>query len=311
MQKHSDDYREDLLGNSGVFWGAMEHHGTNFTMPSLQVAMNELSNHDHSRFLTRTNHKVGRMHTLGCRAAEEDVNKAVMREAVLMQMTWPGAPTIYYGDEAGLCGFTDPDNRRTYPWGNEDQEMIRFHKEMIRIHKEHKEIRTGSLIKLGEDYNFLAYGRFKLGKQTVVLVNNNSHDIEKKVSVWELGIHKNTMMHQVMMTFDTGFTTENVEVPVEKGYISVHMPAFSAMVICGEDRLDNESKDSMFALGVPDVDIPEDAMIMRFLHGQEKIRDRSFTDMKRHSGRLGYTRDTSWKKRGKANDNETGNPNMH
>ena len=34
-----------------------------------------------------------------------------------MQMTWPGAPTIYYGDEAGVCGWTDPDSRRTYPWG--------------------------------------------------------------------------------------------------------------------------------------------------------------------------------------------------
>lgn len=52
-----------------------------------------------------------------------------------MQMTWPGAPTVYYGDEAGVCGFTDPDNRRTYPWGHEDQELIAFHREMIRIHK--------------------------------------------------------------------------------------------------------------------------------------------------------------------------------
>lgn len=38
----------------------------------------------------------------------------------------------------GLCGFTDPDNRRTYPWGHEDQELLAFHKEMIRIHKTEK-----------------------------------------------------------------------------------------------------------------------------------------------------------------------------
>ena len=69
--------------------------------PSLQVAMNELSNHDHSRFLTRTNHKAGRVAQLGTEAAEKDVNKAILREAVIMQMTWIGAPTIYYGDEAG------------------------------------------------------------------------------------------------------------------------------------------------------------------------------------------------------------------
>ena len=93
------------------------------------VAMNQLSNHDHSRFLTRTTGKVGRIGTLGAEAASEGTNKAVMRLAVIMQMTWIGAPTIYYGDEAGLAGFTDPDNRRTYPWGNEDFQLIGFHRE--------------------------------------------------------------------------------------------------------------------------------------------------------------------------------------
>ena len=114
-------------------------------MPSWQVAMNELSNHDHSRFLTRTNHKVGRTNTLGPQAAEQGINKAVFREGVVIQMTWTGAPTIYYGDEAGVCGFTDPDNRRTYPWGHEDQVLLSFHKDIIRLRRENEELRTGSL----------------------------------------------------------------------------------------------------------------------------------------------------------------------
>ena len=42
MEKHSDDYREDLLGNAESFWGAMRHHTSSFSMPSWQVAMNEL-----------------------------------------------------------------------------------------------------------------------------------------------------------------------------------------------------------------------------------------------------------------------------
>ena len=66
--------------------------------------MNELSNHDHSRFLTRTNGRIGRLTTAGSAAAGEGVNKAVFREAAVIQMTWPGAPTIYYGDEAGRQG---------------------------------------------------------------------------------------------------------------------------------------------------------------------------------------------------------------
>ena len=103
--------------------------------PSLQVAMNSCpimitrGSYAHQSYCGACGH-------VGAKAAEEGINHAVMREAVTVQMTWVGAPTIYYGDEVGLCGFTDPDNRRTYPWGREDKELLEFHKEMIRIHKE-------------------------------------------------------------------------------------------------------------------------------------------------------------------------------
>lgn len=60
MEKHSDMAALDMIGDSSAFFGAMTDYGARFTMPSAQVAMNELSNHDHSRFLTRTNKKVGR-----------------------------------------------------------------------------------------------------------------------------------------------------------------------------------------------------------------------------------------------------------
>ena len=145
MEKHSDEYRGECFGNPGDFEGAMRHHMTRFMTSSLQCAMNELSNHDHSRFLTRTNKKVGRAEQLGTDAAGRGINKGVMKEAVVFQMTWPGAPTLYYGDEAGQVGFTDPDNRRTYPWGSEDMDLLNFHREMIRIHKEHEAFKTGSI----------------------------------------------------------------------------------------------------------------------------------------------------------------------
>ena len=58
MEKHSDEAREELRGNADNFVGSISHHMSNMLTPSLQVAMNELSNHDHSRFLTRTNHMV-------------------------------------------------------------------------------------------------------------------------------------------------------------------------------------------------------------------------------------------------------------
>jgi alpha-glucosidase len=236
MQKHSDDYREDLRGNADSFWGAMRHHGASFTTPSLQVAMNELSNHDHSRFLTRTNHKVGRTNTLGPEAANQGVNKAVLREAVVIQMTWPGAPTIYYGDEAGVCGFTDPDNRRTYPWGHEDKELINFHKDIIRIHKQHKEFLTGSLKYMESEYNVIGYGRFNRQQQSVILINNNDYEITKELMVWYLGIPKEATMKQLLLTTADGYTTEMTEYPVIGGKVSVKLPATSAIILHYEDE---------------------------------------------------------------------------
>lgn len=231
MQKHSDDYREDLRGNADSFWGAMRHHGASFTNSSLQTAMNELSNHDHSRFLTRTNRKVGRTNTLGPEAANEGVNKAVLREAVVIQMTWPGAPTIYYGDEAGVCGFTDPDNRRTYPWGQEDKELIAFHKEIIKIHKQNKEFLTGSLKYIEADYNVIGYGRFTRTEQSVVLVNNNDYEITKELSVWDLGIPKESILKRLILTTAEGYTTENKEYPVISGKVTITLPPTSAIVL--------------------------------------------------------------------------------
>ncbi|MCM1154810.1 MAG: glycoside hydrolase family 13 protein [Roseburia sp.] len=231
MQKHSDDFRGDLLGNAGSFWEAMQHHCACFPMQSLQTAMNELSNHDHSRFLTRTNHKVGRTNTLGAKAADEGVNKAVLREAVLIQMTWIGAPTIYYGDEAGVCGFTDPDNRRTYPWGHEDKELIEFHKEIIKIHKQNQEFLTGSLKYMEADHNVIGYGRFTKEAQSVILVNNNDHEITKDVSVWYLGTPKECMMKQLMLTSAEGFTTETREYPVIAGKVHITLPPTSGIIL--------------------------------------------------------------------------------
>ncbi len=236
MQKHSDDYREDMRGNADSFWGAMRHHSADFSMPSLLTAMNELSNHDHSRFLTRTNHRVGRTNTMGPEAANEGVNKAVLREAVVIQMTWPGAPTIYYGDEAGVCGFTDPDNRRTYPWGHEDQELIAFHKEIIRIHKTNKEFLTGSIKYMESDYNVIGYGRFNKEGQSVILVNNNGYEITKELSVWYFGIPKESVLTRLMLTTAEGYTTEPGEYPVVSGKVKVTLPATSAIILRHESR---------------------------------------------------------------------------
>lgn len=231
MEKHSEDFKTYMLGNFDSFRDAMNHYSASFLPSSLLCAMNQLSNHDHSRFLTRTNHKVGRACTLGCRAAEEEVKRAVMKAAVVIQMTWPGAPTLYYGDEAGICGFTDPDNRRTYPWGEEDKELLSFHREMIRIHRESTALRTGSVKFLCGGRNLLSYGRFDEEEQFVVLINNDQYAQKVDLAVWPLGIPEDGQLRQVMYVTETSHSIVPVRYQIEAGRLQMSLPRQSAVVL--------------------------------------------------------------------------------
>lgn len=231
VEKHSDQYRADMLCNYESFRGSMMHYMSKFQTSSLQVAMNELSNHDHSRFLTRTNHKVGRTQTVGAQAANENINMGIMREAVVMQMTWPGAPTIYYGDEAGVCGWTDPDNRRTYPWGHENKELIRMHQELIQMRKSYHALRTGSIKLLSGLHGVISYARFDQKDQFIIVVNNNPHEINITVPVWEAGIAYDYPLVRMFYTDMVSFGVDALSYYPDHGELVLRMNAYSSIVI--------------------------------------------------------------------------------
>ncbi len=236
MEKHSDAYSEKIHGDGETFWNAMNYHMSRMHHESLQVAMNELSNHDHSRFLTRTNSKIGRVASVGSEAASVGIKKWLMRLAVMVQMTWPGAPTIYYGDEAGVCGWTDPDSRRTYPWGREDQELLQFHKEMIRLHKAYPVLKDGSLKALAGEDHVIAYGRFNTTSQMVVVINNDSV-AERKVTlpVWQIGAKETSVFETLMCSGVQGYENRGNSYTVENGEITICLPAGTGLVLYGDN----------------------------------------------------------------------------
>ncbi|BCJ92647.1 maltodextrin glucosidase [Anaerocolumna cellulosilytica] len=231
MEKHSDEYRKDLHNNSDAFFEAMKQNMVQFQTTSLFTAMNELSNHDHSRFLTRTNHAVGRVESLGSERAEAGVNKGILKEAVTVQMTWPGAPTIYYGDEAGLCGFTDPDNRRTYPWGREDQDLIEFHREIIKLHNNYKALRTGSLLFLDKAFGFISYGRFAANDKFIVAINNNAYELIAEIRAWIVGIRDDEAVSTLLSTTEVGYTLSSVIYYTEDGILRISLPPYSSVIL--------------------------------------------------------------------------------
>lgn len=231
MEKHSDEYIERLFGNGESFFNTMFYHMSRMQTPSLMVAMNQLSNHDHSRFLTRTNHMVGRIGTVGADLAAVGVKKEVLREAVMVQMTWPGAPTLYYGDEAGVCGWTDPDNRRTYPWGQEDYELIEFHKYLIYLHKHLPALRRGSVKKLLSGRNQIAYGRMRGSNLCAVAVNSGAEPINLRLPLWELGAPDGTVFQRMMQTSGQGYDSGHVDFEVREGCVELELPGFSGVLL--------------------------------------------------------------------------------
>lgn len=122
-----------------------------------QVQLNLLDSHDTPRLLS---------------IASGDKN--TVKLATIMLMTFPGAPSVYYGDEIGLPGGNDPDNRRTFPWDRPEQwdmEALDYHKRLIAIRKQYRALRRGQLTQLQAGQYTYAFARHLDGEAVLVAVN--------------------------------------------------------------------------------------------------------------------------------------------
>lgn len=230
VDKHSDNSNPGMRGDAGTFKLTMQYQMSRMQNQSLLVAMNELSNHDHSRFLTRTNRMVGRVGTAGTAAASQDIDEAIFKQGVVMQMTLPGAPTLYYGDEAGVCGWTDPDNRRTYPWGHENFEILEFYREAIAIHRQHKVFKTGSYKPLVEQRDLLCYGRFDMDNAAFMAINTSDTDKTVSIPTWTLGVEDGESFERLIETSREFYNCGRVKVVQENNVVTVTVKANSSVI---------------------------------------------------------------------------------
>ena len=133
-----------LGGDARKLYNNLELLREAYPPQALYALMNLLSSHDQARAL----------HHFGYRdetsdAATVTLAKNRLRLAVFFQMIYPGAPTIYYGDEVGVTGGEDPFNRATYPWadlgGNPDTALLADFKRFIKMRTDHAVLRRGSI----------------------------------------------------------------------------------------------------------------------------------------------------------------------
>lgn len=235
LEKHSDREDMNLKGNADAFFLMLKNALGKMPYDSILVSMIQLSNHDHSRFLTRTNGIVGRINSHKSEDAESGVKLEVMRQAIMMQITLPGAPTVYYGDEVGVCGFTDPDNRRTYPWGNENLELLEYHRYVNKWHRIRKELKKGSLIRLISTGGVVCYARVLKDNISVVIINAGEYTAKTDIPLYLTGMRDNAVISRVIYTNKVGYNVGRVTYINDNGYLNFEIEPHSGYLLVSEN----------------------------------------------------------------------------
>lgn len=209
----------------------LTHLIENYPPEHFYAMLNLISSHDIERILTVLA-KDGDTNT---HSAEATAKKR-LRLLVTWQMTMPGAPCIYYGDEAGLTGGKDPDNRRTYPWGREDEDILTWTKELTGLRSRSDALRTGRFIPLYADGDVFAYARSIEGGRDIfgqpkedgffiVAMNKNTTSL-RTVSIYTNGLAYGELTSALYPRMKPIRTTNS--------RVTLTLPPLSAVVLEGQ-----------------------------------------------------------------------------
>lgn len=169
-----------------------------------------LGSHDTERLLTKL---------------EGDLRKTKL--AYLLQMTYPGVPAIYYGDEIGLLGDKDPDCRRAFPWNEShwNQELRQWVKALITLRRNSKALRRGEYERVcacSEGGGCLAFARILKMEKLLVIINASDTPIDTAIPLEDIG-WVNVNIAQSMLY-------ESVY-PLEKDELVIHLPPWSGDIL--------------------------------------------------------------------------------
>lgn len=178
-----------LNGNSRSFIKVCTELYSHYTKDAANLLMNVLGTHDTERILTVLAGEKSSSYTnkelstkqLNCEERTKAVRK--LKIAYTLIATMPGIPCIFYGDEAGMEGYRDPFNRKPYPWGREDNNLIEHYKKIGKIRNDEPIYKEG-LIKIIEcNENILVFARYNnIDECVITAVNRSEASIYKLIS---------------------------------------------------------------------------------------------------------------------------------
>ena len=132
----------------------------------------------------------------------------------------------------GQVGWTDPDNRRTYPWGHEDRSLIDLHRDLIQLRKALPVLRDGSLKPLLAEYGRIAYARFNDEMRCVIAVNNTGGWTDFRLFARDAGAAEGEAFFRRIQTSQEGHKTAQEEAcRVTDGFLAFDLPPFSSVIL--------------------------------------------------------------------------------
>lgn len=175
----------------------------NYPKENFYAQMILLGTHDTERILTTLSNFRG-----------EEEGKELLFQAITVLMTFPGVPHIYYGDEVGLTGGKDPDNRRAFPWGKEDKEILSFYKKVISFRRRSNALKKGSIEFEWVNDDVLKFKR-EYDNEEVIIIINRSND-----KSYDINLNNSKAIMKELLT-DNKISKEKSQINVKplKSYI--------------------------------------------------------------------------------------------
>ncbi len=191
-----------------VFEARLSRVRTTYKRPVQLASLNLVDSHDTVRLLN---------------VAQGDKRKQKLVAA--FQMTYLGAPMIYYGDEIGITGGEDPDCRRPMIWDKErqDNDLFNWYQRLIAIRKDHSTLRTGKLtvIDQNRDNNIYSFIRSEGNDNLLIVFNNQDEDIDLEFDLKELEMEAGKFRELLF----------NKELSVRNGILRFHMDSCEVVII--------------------------------------------------------------------------------
>ena len=194
--------------------------------------MNLLDSHDTARLLWTLTPGAETTAAKEANAANVAAGKLRVRLASLIQFSLPGAPTVYYGDEVGMTGADDPDDRRTYPWadlgGQPDTALLAHYTSLASLRAGIPALRNGDfrVLLANDNDETVAYGRKTPSQAAIVAMNRSSS--ARTLSIPVAGYLPDGIT--LARRYGVGVAASG-SVTVTAGAVVVTLPALSGMLL--------------------------------------------------------------------------------